>query len=89
MNGLSAAFYNPGNYFEIYSDGAPLDGFDGMKLVIDDGSHVLPATMVDKLVKYVENGGKLALICEGLRLHHFDGQRRGGGLVLGARWPRG
>ena len=63
MNGLSAAFYNPGNYFEIYSDGAPLDGFDGMKLVIDDGSHVLPATMVDKLVKYVENGGKLALIC--------------------------
>ena len=63
MNGLSAAFYNPGNYFEIYSDGAPLDGFDKMKLVIDDGSHVLPYPMVDELVEYVKNGGKLALIC--------------------------
>ncbi len=63
MNGLSSAFYLPGNYFEIYSDGSPMDGFDSMKLVIDDGSRVLPKEMVDWLVRYVENGGKLAMIC--------------------------
>ena len=63
MNGLSSAFYLPGNYFEIYSDGAPMDGFDTMKLVIDDGSRVLPKPMIDRLVSYVENGGRLAMIC--------------------------
>ncbi|MFZ2654671.1 MAG: beta-galactosidase [Victivallales bacterium] len=63
MNGLSSAFYLPGNYFEIYSDGCPMEGFDSMKLVIDDGSRVLPEDMVDRLVKYVENGGRLAMIC--------------------------
>ncbi len=63
MNGLSAAFYAPGAAFEIYSDGSPLDGFDSMKLLLDDGSHILPPAMIDRLVKYVKNGGKLAMIC--------------------------
>lgn len=63
MNGVSAAFYKPGSGFEIYSDGSPLDGFDSMKLILDDGSHILPPAMIDRLVNYVKNGGKLAMIC--------------------------
>ena len=63
MNGISAAFYAPGAAFEIYSDGSPLDGFDSMKLILDDGSHILPPAMINHLADYVKNGGKLAMIC--------------------------
>lgn len=63
MNGVSAAFYAPGAAYEIYSDGSPLDGFDSMKLILDDGSHILPPAIIDRLVKYVKNGGRLAMIC--------------------------
>ena len=63
MNGISAAFYYPGAAFEIYSDGSPLDGFDSMKLILDDGSHILPPAMIDRLAAYVKNGGRLAMIC--------------------------
>lgn len=61
MNGFSEAMMEPGNYFEIMSLGGNLSRLKDMKLAIDDSSRVMSKSAMNKMVSFVENGGKLVL----------------------------
>lgn len=62
MGGISEALSRPGQMLGCYSDGNDLSDIGSLKLLIDDGSRVLARPVVDRLVKYVEEGGRLMLL---------------------------
>lgn len=64
MGGISAALSAPGQWVEPWSDGCPDTGFADLRVLFDDGSRVLPGAMVDRLVAWVEAGGRLVLTGE-------------------------
>ncbi|HEY3376224.1 MAG TPA: beta-galactosidase [Armatimonadota bacterium] len=62
MNGLSRTMIEPGLFFDPINTGGPLAQLDQMKVLIDDGSHLIPQAALDRLVRFVQEGGKLVLV---------------------------
>ncbi|MBN1557602.1 MAG: beta-galactosidase [Lentisphaerae bacterium] len=62
MNGFSAAFIRTGSVPQVWAADGRLDGLERMRVVLDDGSRALRGSAVDRLVRYVEDGGMLILL---------------------------
>ena len=75
MHGVASALVEPGQYIEVFSDGCDLSELQDMKFVLDDCSRVLPVAAVDRLVDYVEGGGKLVLFAgSGEKIYRREGR---------------